>query len=168
MDHPRPGLRYVSVHDLHDDRQIFEDTTVHDPNGERLGLLEGFILNVNAAQPYYVVVDGGGWFKSKHFLLPIGHVVLDTDARRLMTDVTKEHVKRYPGFDLDEFKKMSDDDLYRMSQQIVASCCPDEAVDRNAPAEARFAVWAHYRTPTWWDASYYDPSREKSGATHRG
>jgi PRC-barrel domain protein len=167
MDHPRPGLRYVSVHDLNDERHRFEDMTVHDPGGERLGLLEGFILNINSARPYYVVVDGGGWFRSKHFLLPIGHVTLDSESRRLLADVTKDHVKRFPGFDLDEFKKMSDADLYRMSQQIVGACCPDEAVDGSAPAETRFEIWAHYRTPTWWDASYYDPSRETKRVLHR-
>ena len=82
--------------------------------------------------------------------------------------MTKDHVKRYPGFDLDEFKKMSDEDMYRMSQHIVASCCPDQAIDTGAPPEARFEVWAHYRTPTWWDADYYDPSRENAGAVRRG
>ena len=74
MNHPRPGLRYVSVSDLKDERHTFEDITVEDPGGETLGLIAGFVLNVNAIQPYYVVVDGGGWFRSKYFLLPIGHV----------------------------------------------------------------------------------------------
>src|SRR5881394_261630 len=96
MDHPRPGLRYVSVKDLDSGKQTMQDFTVDDPTGARLGALEGFVLNVNDARPYYVVVDGGGWFRSKHFLLPIGHVSLDTESRRLAADVTKDHVKRYP------------------------------------------------------------------------
>ena len=168
MDHPRPGLRYVSVKDLDGGRQTFEDFTVEDPGGERLGVLEGFVVNVNDTRPYYAVVDGGGWFKSKHFLLPIGHVALDNESHRLIADVTKDHVKRYPGFDLDEFRKLSDDELYRMAQQMVAACCPDQSVDANAPAVARFEMWAHYRTPTWWDGRYSAPSEETTGATRRG
>ncbi len=167
MDHPRPGLRYINVHDLDGGQHTFEDFTVNGPEGERLGVLEGFILNVNDGRPYYAVVDGGGWFKSKHFLLPIGHVSLDSESKVLVADVTKEHVKRYPGFDLDEFKKMSDDDLYRVAQQMAASCCPDQAIDTGAPAVARFEIWTHYRTPTWWDARYTAPNSETTGATRR-
>jgi PRC-barrel domain len=164
MDHPRPGLRYISVDELDREKKTFDGFTVEDPAGEKLGKLEGFILDVNAARPYYIVVNAGGWFRSKHFLLPIGHAALDSESRRLVADVTKDHVKRYPGFDLDEFKKLSDDDLYRLAQQTVAACCPDEAIDRSAPAISRFEVWAHYRTPTWWDSSYYNPSRVTDGS----
>lgn len=168
MDHPRPGLRYVSVKDLDGGRHTFEDFTVDDPNGEKLGVLKGFVMNINDAQPYYVVVDGGGWFKAKHFLVPIGHVALDSESRRLMADITKDHVKRYPGFDLDEFKKMSDEEIYGMAQQMVTACCPTETVDRSAPSEARFAIWAHYRTPSWWDSRYSAPTRETRDEVHRG
>src|SRR5579871_311794 len=168
MDHPRPGLRYISVKDLDGGQHTFEDFSVHDPNNERLGQLEGFIVNVNDGDPYYAVVDAGGWFRSKHFLLPIGHAALDSESKRLVADITRDHVKRFPGFDLDEFKKMSDDDLYRVAQEMVAGCCPDEAVDADAPAVARFTVWAHYRTPTWWDARYAQPTQGTPDATRRG
>lgn len=167
MDHPRPGLRYISVQDLDDGQHTFEDFTVDDPAGEKLGVLKGFVLNVNDALPYYAVVDGGGWFRAKHFLLPIGHAALDSESRRIVADVAKDRVKRFPGFDLDEFKKMSDEDLYRMAQEIVEACCPEETIDREAPAEARFTIWAHYRTPTWWDPRYYAPNRERRGEVHR-
>ncbi|HZR26870.1 MAG TPA: PRC-barrel domain-containing protein [Vicinamibacterales bacterium] len=161
MDHPRPGLRYISVSELDGDRRTFDGFTVDDPAGEKLGKLEGFILDVNSARPYYVVCDAGGWFRSKHFLLPIGHVALDSESRKLIADVTKDHVRRYPGFDLDEFKKLSEDDLYRIAQGMAAECCPNEAIDRSQPAYTRFEIWSHYRTPTWWDSSYYQPSGVK-------
>lgn len=162
MDHPRPGLRYISVHDLDGGQHSFEDFTVQDASNEKLGLLEGFIVNVNDGQPYYAVIDAGGWFRSKHFLLPIGHAALDSEGHRLVADLTKDHVKRFPGFDLDEFKKMSDDDLYRMSQQIVAACCPDEAIHAEMSGETRFEMWAHYRTPTWWDPRYAETGRSRA------
>jgi PRC-barrel domain len=159
MDHPRSGLRYISVDELDGEKKTFDGFTVNDPAGEKLGKLEGFVVDVHSARPYYIVVNAGGWFRSKHFLLPIGHAALDSESRRLLADISKDHVKRYPGFDLDEFKKLSDDDLYRMAQQTIAVCCPDETVDRSAPAMVRYEVWTHYRTPTWWDSSYYNPSR---------
>ena len=167
MDHPRPGLRYVSVQNLDGEQHTFEDFTVEDPDGDKLGLVKGFVVNLDDARPYYVVVDAGGWFRAKHFLLPIGHAALDRESHRLVADVTKDRVRRFPGFDLDEFEKMSDDDLYRMAQQMVASCCPDETIEAGAPAETRFEIWAHYRTPAWWDERYAAPGRESHGAAHR-
>ena len=157
MDHPRPGLRYISVAELDGEKKTFDGFTVEDPAGETLGKLDGFILDVDAVRPYYAVVDAGGWFRSKHFLLPIGHAALDSESRTLVADVTKDHVKRYPGFDLDQFQKLSDEDLHQMALQMAASCCPGEAIDRAQPAIARFEIWSHYRTPSWWDANYYRP-----------
>ena len=166
MDHPRAGLRYVGADELNSgERHPFKGFTVEDPGGERLGKLEGFILEINAARPYYVVVDAGGWFRSKHFLLPIGHAALDTDSGRLVADVAKDRVKRFPGFDLAKFKKLSEDEWYQMAQQIVTACCPEEIIDESAPAIERFEIWAHYRTPSWWDAGAYNLSRVRDRST---
>jgi PRC-barrel domain protein len=169
MDHPRPGLRYVNVDDLDSGKKTFADFTVEDPAAEKLGKLEGFVIDVDAARPYYVVVNAGGWFHTKHFLLPIGHVALDSESRNLITDVAKERVKRFPGFDLDLFPKMTQQDLDQMAAEISAVCCPDFVIE---PAElvSNFEVWAHYETPTWWDASFYNPRRapqEKPHEFHR-
>ena len=50
-----------------------------------------------------VVVEAGHWFKHKHFLIPIGHIALETGARRLVADVPKARVERFPGFTRSEF-----------------------------------------------------------------
>ena len=153
MDHPRPGLKYVTVGELDRSKKSFENFTVDDPAGETLGKLEGFILDTDNASPYYVVVNAGGWFRSKHVLVPIGHVALDTKSKKLIADVPKERVKRFPGFDLNLFPQLTPQDLDRMAEEIAAVCCPDVIV----PGEmiSRVEVWAHYRTPTWWDQGFY-------------
>jgi hypothetical protein len=153
MDHPRPGLKYVTVGELDRSKKSFENFTVDDPAGETLGKLEGFILDTDNASPYYVVVNAGGWFRSKHVLVPIGHVALDTESKKLIADVPKERVKRFPGFDLNLFPQLTPQDLDRMAEEIAAVCCPDVIV----PGEiiSRVEVWAHYRTPTWWDQGFY-------------
>ena len=80
-------------------------------DNEKLGKLEGFIIDVNTGRPYHVVVGSGGWFRHKHFLLPIGHVALSPQQRPLVANITKDRVERFPGFDKDEFEKLSEDDL---------------------------------------------------------
>jgi PRC-barrel domain protein len=161
MDHPRPGLRYVDAGDLDDDTIDFDGMNVESNTGDKLGDVDGFIIDVRSARPYYVVVDAGGWFTSKYVLLPIGHVSLDTNARKLITEVPRDRIKRFPGFDRDEFSKLSEDELNRMDQQMSAACCPDEVVAGTAEV---YEVRHHYQSPSWWNASYYRPDRFDSAA----
>jgi PRC-barrel domain protein len=153
MDHPRPGLKSVPVKDLDRSKTSFVGFTVDDPAGEKLGKLDAFIVDVDRAVPYYVVVDAGGWFRSKHVLVPIGHVTLDSESKKLIADVPKERMKRFPGFDLNLFPQLTQNDLDQMAEEIARVCCPDLVIE---PAViSRVEVWAHYRTPSWWDASFY-------------
>jgi len=168
MKQPRPGLRYMPVKDLDRTKMSFENYTVDDPATEKLGKLEGFIIDVDKAVPYYTVVDAGGWFRSKHFLVPIGHVTLDSDAKTLIADISKERVKRFPGFDLGLFPKLTQEDLDHMADEIASVCCPDDVVMEPGEFISRVEVWAHYRTPVWWDTSFYTnrPLKDE-GAPHK-
>ncbi len=173
MDHPRPWLRYVDADDLDSsaDEFEFDGMHVHGTSGDHLGKVDGFIVDAGSGRPYYVVVDAGGWFKSKHFLVPIGHIAFDRDQKRLMADLTRERVHKFPGFDRHEFEKLSEDDLNSMDEQIVAACCPTEMIDQSK-AGLRYERWAHYKSPSWWDADFYRPDRvdrsmkEMAGGDH--
>jgi hypothetical protein len=158
MDRPRPGLTYVPVKEL-DRSKMFDNFTVKDQAGEKLGKLEGFIIDVDSARPYYVVVNAGGWFRSKHFLMPIGHVALDYESRVLTADVPKERVKRFPGFDLDTFPQLTQADLDRMAEEIGRACCPDHVLEPAELLVSQLEIWAHYGTPAWWNRDFYRPAR---------
>ena len=97
MDHPRPNMRYVDAKELDDKANQLRGLEVNSSNGEKLGKVEGFIIDNNSGRPYHVVVGSGGWFRHKHFLLPIGHVALAPSQDRLVADVTKDRVERFPG-----------------------------------------------------------------------
>jgi len=161
MDHPLPWLRYVDADDLESSDVDFDGMNVESTAGQKLGDVDGFVVDRDSGRPYYVAVDAGGWFKSKLFLLPIGHVAYDSARRHLVSDVGRERVERYPGFDRDEFEKLSDADLRRIDQETVASCCPDDTMTSSA-SDARFANREHYRSPDWWKSSYYRPDRADS------
>lgn len=163
MDHPRAGLRYVDASDLDDSTMDFDGMNVESRSGDKLGDVDGFVIDVTSARPLYVVVDAGGWFTSKYFLLPVGHVGLDASGDKMIADVTRDRVANYPGFDRDEFSKLSDDELNRMDEKMITACCPDEVIDRAAMGQ-RYDRWTHYRNPTWWDASYYRPDRVDTSA----
>ena len=154
MDHPRSSLKYVNAKDLDDKDLKFAGLEVDGVDGEKLGKVEGFIIDVNERRPYHVVVGSGHLFKHKHFLLPVGHVALDETRKKLIADITKERVKHFPGFDKDEFEKLSKDDLKQMANTMAAACCPDDVI-----IIAEWEMADHYRYPSWWDASCYRPER---------
>ena len=157
MDHPRPGLKYVDADSLDKSTFDFDGIDVVDSVGEKLGTVDGFIIDVNQNRPYHVVVEGGHWYKHKHFLIPIGHVRLDRAEKRLTADVRKARAEKFPGFSRSDFEKLTDSDIDQMAYSTAAVCC-DDAIDRNVS----WASWTHYEYPSWWDASYYRADRDAS------
>lgn len=150
MDHPRPGLRYVDAGDL-DGSVKFDGLEVDSFSDEKLGTVDGFVVDVNSGRPYYVVVDAGGWFSSKYFLLPIGHAGLDAADKKLVADLSKDHVAKYPGFDRDVFDELSSKELDRIDREMAKVCCPEEAADNDVDYARRYETWKHYQNETWWD-----------------
>jgi hypothetical protein len=168
MDSPRPWLRYVDAFDLDSSAIKFDGMPVESPSGDKLGEIDGLVVDISAGRPYYVVVDAGGWFKSKYFLLPIGHAGMPSAKDRLVADLDRSRVERFPGFDRGEFEKLSDDDLSALAGQIGDACCPPLA--SSAPTSGNGRAWtarAHYAQPAWWRTEYYRVSASVPPAAER-
>jgi sporulation protein YlmC with PRC-barrel domain len=146
MDHPKPGLKYVDAQDLDDSAKQVTGLSVLGNDGEKLGEVEGFVMDLAEGKPRHVVV-GAGWFIHKHFLLPIGHAALSDDGKALVADITKERVKRFPGFDKDEFEKLSPADLSRLDSAMTDTWGATDV--------------AHYDVPYWWQEDFY---RDRPGS----
>jgi hypothetical protein len=142
MQHPRPELKYVAAKDLDQSASNFDGMEVDDPAGQKLGRVEGFILNVLDGAPRHIVVSAG-WFIHKHFLLPIGHASMNVDGTKLVTDVAKDNVNKFPGFDKGEFEQLSQESLAKLDRTLA------DASGLVASLEI------HYRVPVWWQATYY-------------
>ena len=161
MDHPYPWLKYANAGDVSSADVDFDGIAVESPTGEKLGSVDGFIVDSGSSRPYYVVVDAGGWFKSKHFLLPIGHVKLnaDTDRDALVADIARDRIDNFPGFDKDEFDTLTPDAVRSMNDEIC-SACSVSAVNYSA-TEPFNKAWERddYRYPDWWQAEPSLPDR---------
>lgn len=162
MNHPRPGLRYIDASNLDNSQLKFDGMEVQGLDSEKLGKVDGFIIDKSSVRPYYVVVNAGGWFKSKYFLLPVGHVGMEPSERKLVADITRDRIDRYPGFDRGEFEKLSEDELKMMDDQMWTVCVVE------TPAVIARYEHEHYRYPTWWEADFYNPNREPEGVGPRG
>jgi hypothetical protein len=157
MDHPLPWLRYLPADDLSSDAFSLRALKVRNDENEDLGEVDGVILDVESQRPYYLVVDAGGWFKSKNFLVPVGHTQLTADQTTVLVDLSTARINRFPGFDKDEFEQLSDDELRTMSAQICAISIEDAAVSLGEGARE----WerADYATPDWWSSGPSRPDR---------
>jgi hypothetical protein len=159
VNHPLPWLKYVDAENVHYREEDFDGLPVESPTGEKLGSIDGFIVDSVSARPYYVVVDAGGWFKSKHFLLPIGHATVSTDPERdaLVAGINRDRIDRFPGFDKDEFDKLTPDSVKRLNDQICEAINPGSY----RSDEPYHAAWDRpdYRYPDWWHANPSLPER---------
>jgi hypothetical protein len=150
VDHPLPWLRYVDANRITAPDFAFEGMKVRNDAMETLGKVQGFIVDNASMRPYYVVVDSGGWFKSKEFLVPIGHARIDSDRDAIVVGLTKSRIENFPGFDRDEFQRLSEDEVRRMNDAICGACSDTNDVyvsaDPLAPAWGR----PEYTQPDWW------------------
>jgi hypothetical protein len=157
-------LRYIDAGKLQHSRVDFDGLDVRDPNGQKLGDVEGFVFEAATSRPYYIVVDSGGWFSSRHFLLPIGHAALDSESKALVTDVNRDAVARFPTYEPEQFGTMNDEGLRAFQQRTIESCCPADASARSSVSGGDEA--AHFRQPEWWDARF-QPAADLGGVTSR-
>ena len=155
-------LRYLDADDIDDSAINFDGLDVRGADGHKLGDLDGFIVDSTAGRVYYAVVDSGGWFTSRRFLLPIGHAQLDADRRAMTVDVTKDSLKRYPEFDADRFREFTDDELRAYGQRMSIVCCPEDS--QSVEGAVQYDTLRHYSQPDWWKRDYNRSDRTRDVA----
>ena len=154
-------LRFVDTGKLNDTDVKLDHLPVYGWGHEKLGHLDGFIVDTEGGAVQYAVVHGGGWFNSRRFLVPIAHVDrFDPEQKELMTDISMDAIRLFPEFDKEKFLAMSDMELREFERVMSAACCPDEVIVEEV-------VWihdeaAHFREPSWWRAEYGQESRSRA------
>jgi PRC-barrel domain len=150
-------LRYLDADDLDDSDLDFDGLDVRSHDDQKLGEVDGFLVDSGSGRVLYTVVDSGGWFTSRRFLLPIGHATLDRDRSAIRADISRDRLRQYPEFDERSFSGLSDEDLRSYEARMGSVCCPEDvAADQ---ATWRHDSARHYQQPTWWAASAYTASR---------
>jgi hypothetical protein len=165
-------LRFLGADDVDDSVVDFDGLDVRGHDGEKLGAVNGFIADLATGRVLYIVVDSGGWFRSRRFLAPIGHAVIDHTRRALVLDISKERLHGYPEFDESRFSAFSDSDLVAFEARMAEVCCPEESTgEPAAPASAEWPYEArrHFRQPDWWTggARLHERLRPVESPAHR-
>ena len=150
-------LRYLDADDLDDSGVDFDGLDVRGTDDQKLGEVDGFLVEPGSGRVLYTVVDSGGWFSSRRFLLPIGHAVVDREGPSLRVDVSRDRLRSYPEFDEARFRELTDDELRSYEHRMASICCPDDL--RGEGGAWRHDAARHYQQPQWWSAGAYTASR---------
>jgi len=160
----RSHLRYVSARDLPGAREEGELHIHNHQEGEHLGVLDGFITDSQSGRPIYYVIDSGGWFAGRRYVVPVGQIEADQAGTTLHTGLTRGTLSRYPEFSPSAFTAMTGDDALLYERRLHSAFAPDAApydgrpVYENSPA---------YRTPTWLMTGVWMSDASRLAATPR-
>ena len=155
-------FRYLDADDVDDAEVDYDGLDVYGPDGQKVGDVDGFIIDAEARRVNYVVIDSGGWFTSRRLLLPVGHVTLGPDRKSLRVDVTRDALGRLPEYHPERFGEFSDEELRAFERNTVVACCPDEPLEDVTVTSWGYDSRRHYTQPEWRSSMQYAPERLRS------
>jgi hypothetical protein len=104
-------LSYLEASKVSSPAGVLSELDVLSAEGQRLGTIEGVVIDAAARRVLYLSVRPSGWFGRRRYLLQadqVGQLEGERKALRLRVDVREEAVH---GFDAAALRKFSDDDL---------------------------------------------------------
>jgi len=102
-------LKYLPLENLERSRHL-RDLAIRNEADAELGRLDGLVADGESGVARYAVVDGGGLFSRRRYLLPVTMIRYDESTRVLRVDLDETLASRYPEFDRDEFQAMTERD----------------------------------------------------------
>lgn len=83
---------------------------VINPEGEHLGEIEDFMIDLDSGRIAYAVLKFGGFLGlgDKLFAVPMEALRLSTEEHKFYLDVDKDRLKSAPGFDKDNWPSTGD------------------------------------------------------------
>lgn len=151
-------LRYVDAAAIDDDLIEYDDLAVKNSVGDGLGSLDGFVVEGDTGRPLYYVVDSGGWFVGRRYLVPVGKGRLDEATRTLVIDLDKDQIRKHPEFSTNAFLSMNEDQLRGYERRLMARVNPEAA--RSTMYWQSYDELPEYRQPAWMRSEVWTASVE--------
>ncbi len=103
----------------------------YDAQGNKLGDIDGVIVDGDSMEPRYVVVDTGGWLSSKQFVVPAGDVgEIDDEERQVhFRTLTKQTLQsgQYPRYDESWWDTNDHEQFDRHEREVARAYQPDRS-----------------------------------------
>jgi hypothetical protein len=159
-EHTSSRLRYVDADKLDSRVLDLDGLDVRNKRDDQIGEVEGLLIDSVSGRPRYLVIDSGGWFRSRRFLLPIAHARLDEDRRTLRVDFDKETINRFPEMRNDRYDALTDEELQSYDEGVWRTT----GVTRPGAADIR---GSDYNTsPTWWNSAAWANMPVPAASSH--
>src|SRR5690348_7556041 len=104
-------LRYIDAGHVDTPSGRLGEASVVTSEHRPIGKLDGIVVDPTRRQVRFYVVEAPGWFKPRHYLLPLTPVRLDRDHNALEVDVDAAEISRLDEVEPATFRRFSDDDL---------------------------------------------------------
>jgi hypothetical protein len=145
MDSHPSRLRYVGAGQLDSRVLNLDGLDVRNARDEHIGDVEGLLIDSVSGRPRYLVVDSGGWFRSRTFLLPVAHARLDESRRALRADIDKETINRFPQMRSDRYDGLTDEELQQYDEGVWRA--------RGLTQSSGSVTPGYDSSVTWWDSA---------------
>ena len=149
-------LRYVDVNDLPSAGDVYRYATIRSRGGEDLGTVDGFIVDPSG-RPYYVVIDSGGLFVGRRYVVPVGRAGFHSADRLFTIDLDKDTFKRYPEFHRDAFLSMSNEEARRYEWRVLEAIDP-KAARASTSRDWDYERYPYYGQPDWYERDVFTPT----------
>lgn len=95
---PNRKGRYLTASSLEGDKVV-------NPSGEHLGEIKDIMLDLEAGNIDYFIIEFGGFLGIgvKYFAIPLRLLVLDAANKRFIFNQSKQVLEKAPGFDMDHW-----------------------------------------------------------------
>ena len=106
-------------------------SAVHGPDREQLGKIDDVVFDSDTGQIRYLVIDTGGWLKTRRFLIPPEEVHFSAEQEQdFIINLTKAQIERFPA--LDEEVLQSGEKFTQYDQSYRATCTPSPPLSTRA------------------------------------
>jgi hypothetical protein len=143
-------LRYVDADRLDNRVLDLDGLDVKNSAGDHLGDVDGFLVDAASGRPRYIVVDSGGWFSSRRFLVPVHHARVDAGRRALRVDFDRDTINRFPRLEEDRFDAVTDDEARSYDQGVMHAWESSALYVRDDTSPLGYEAGI---APAWWNAS---------------
>ena len=109
METPRTNLRFLTTDRIDTSLGRLQEVTVMTPSNERLGTLQGVLVDPDEHRVQYLVVATRGWFKMRHYLVPLRTARFVDGAHQLETDIDADEVARLAEVNPTQLRDLADD-----------------------------------------------------------
>lgn len=105
--------------DLGEDYYDPHGRTVYGANNEKIGKIDGALVEEDTGKIRYFIVDVGGWFSSKQVLIPAGFAEFRGDDEVYINNLTRDYAENLEAYDQNRGYRY--DDVKSQDQRVFSN-----------------------------------------------